>query len=68
MNLFQLNLILVMRVLISLYYLKHGVKLTSSRTEEHLAQSEQLFRDVIALIESQAFEPKVSPLCDWCGS
>jgi hypothetical protein len=26
-----------------------------------------LFLDVIRLIESEKFEPNLSPLCDWCG-
>ncbi|OGI23478.1 MAG: hypothetical protein A3E91_01680 [Candidatus Moranbacteria bacterium RIFCSPHIGHO2_12_FULL_40_10] len=55
------------KVKVSLYYLKHGVKLTSARTSEQLRQSEQLFLDAIKIIESGKFEPAVSPLCDWCG-
>lgn len=55
------------KVKVSLYYLKHGVKLTSARTLEQLRQSEQLFLDTIKIIESGKFEPVVSPLCDWCG-
>ncbi|TAK96988.1 PD-(D/E)XK nuclease family protein [Patescibacteria group bacterium] len=52
---------------VSLYYLKHGVKLTATRTAEQLQQSEQLFLDVIKLVEGSNFEPRISPLCDWCG-
>ena len=55
------------RIKVSLYYLKHGVKLSSIRTLEHLEQSKQLFLDTIKIIESGKFEPVVSPLCDWCG-
>lgn len=55
------------KIKVSLYYLKHGVKLTATRTEEHLQKSEQLFLDTIKLIESGKFEPVISPLCDWCG-
>jgi len=55
------------KIKVSLYYLKHGVKLSAFRTPEQLQQSEQLFLDIIKLIESGEFSPHVSPLCDWCG-
>jgi len=55
------------KIKVSLYYLKHGVKLSSIRTSEQLQKSEQLFLDTIKLIESGKFEPAMSPLCDWCG-
>jgi len=55
------------KIKVSLYYLKHGAKLSSTRTLEQLEKSEQLFLDVIKLIESGKFEPAISPLCDWCG-
>jgi putative RecB family exonuclease len=52
---------------VSLYFLKHGVKLSATRTIEQLKQGEQVFLDTIKLIESGQFEPIVSPLCEWCG-
>jgi RecB family exonuclease len=52
---------------VSLYYLKHGVKLSATRTLEQLKKSEQLFLDTIKIIESGEFPPIISPLCDWCG-
>jgi len=55
------------KIKVSLYYLKHGVKLSSTRTAEHLEESKQLFLDTIKIIETGKFEPVVSPLCDWCG-
>ncbi|MFA6973699.1 MAG: PD-(D/E)XK nuclease family protein [Parcubacteria group bacterium] len=55
------------KIKVSLYYLKHGVKLSSTRTLEQLQKSEQTFLDVIKLIESGKFEPLITPLCDWCG-
>ena len=55
------------KIKVSLYYLKHGVKLSATRTLEQLRQSEQLFLDTIKLIESEEFKPIVTPLCDWCG-
>lgn len=55
------------KIAVSLYFLKHGVKLSSRRTLEQLQKSEQLFLDVIKSIEEKKFEPTISPLCDWCG-
>lgn len=55
------------KIKVSLYYLKHGVKLSSTRTLEQLKNSEQLFLDTIKIIESSNFQPAMSPLCDWCG-
>lgn len=55
------------KIAVSLYFLKHGVKLSSRRTKEQLQKSEQLFLDIIKLIEEKKFEPTISPLCDWCG-
>jgi RecB family exonuclease len=52
---------------VSLYYLKHGVKLSATRTVEQLKKSEQLFLETIRLIEEGKFEPNMNPLCDWCG-
>ncbi|HEX8974859.1 MAG TPA: PD-(D/E)XK nuclease family protein [Patescibacteria group bacterium] len=55
------------KITVSLYYLKHGVKLSATRTREQLEKSKQLFLDVIKEIEAGKFEPNVTPLCDWCG-
>lgn len=55
------------KITVSLYYLKHGVKLSSKRTLEQLQKSETLFLDIIQLIEAGKFDPTLSPLCDWCG-
>lgn len=55
------------KITVSLYYLKHGVKLSSTRTKEQLENSKKLFLDVISAIEEGNFEPNVTPLCDWCG-
>ncbi|EKE11687.1 MAG: hypothetical protein ACD_15C00037G0016 [uncultured bacterium] len=52
---------------VSLYYLKHGVKLSATRTVEQLKKSEQLFLEAIQLIEQGKFEANMNPLCDWCG-
>ncbi|MFZ2226626.1 MAG: PD-(D/E)XK nuclease family protein [Candidatus Moraniibacteriota bacterium] len=52
---------------VSLYFLKHGVKLSATRTEEQLKENEAIFLETIKLIEEGNFEPTISPLCDWCG-
>lgn len=52
---------------VSLYFLKHGVKLSSTRTIEQLRAVDDLFLETIGEIESGHFEPRVNPLCDWCG-
>lgn len=52
---------------VSLYFLKHGVKLTSARTAEDLDRASERFTRVVAEIEKGKFEPMISGLCDWCG-
>jgi len=52
---------------VSLYFVKHGVKLSSTRTEEDLAKVDDLFVEAIRQIEAKEFEPHPSVLCDWCG-
>ena len=52
---------------VSLYFLKHGVKLSSSRTAKDLQRVDDLFLETIEEIEAGHFEPRVNPLCDWCG-
>lgn len=51
---------------VSLYFVKHGAKLTSTRTEEDLKNIENKFLEVIAKIGESEFQPIVNPLCDWC--
>ncbi len=51
---------------VSLYFVKHGAKLTSTRTEEDLKNIENKFLEVIEKIEENEFEPVINPLCDWC--
>ncbi|PIW93724.1 MAG: hypothetical protein COZ86_04870 [Candidatus Moranbacteria bacterium CG_4_8_14_3_um_filter_41_13] len=55
------------KITVSLYYVKHGVKLSSKRTQEQLDTLEKLFLEVIKSIEEEKFDPILSPLCDWCG-
>lgn len=55
------------KITVSLYFLKHGVKLSSTRTKEQLVALESNFLDAIKSIEEAKFDPILSPLCDWCG-
>lgn len=54
-------------ITVSLYYVKHGVKLSSTRTQDQLREVESTFLQVIGDIEAEHFEPILSALCDWCG-
>jgi len=55
------------KIKVSLYYLKHGVKLSSQRSLEQIQKSEELVLDLIDQIKKSRFEPAISGLCDWCG-
>lgn len=55
------------KITVSLYFLKHGVKLSSTRTREQLDLIERDFLGAIKSIEEEHFDPILSPLCDWCG-
>ena len=55
------------KIKVSLYFLKHGVKLSATRTEKQLEDSKTQFLETIKNINEKKFEPQVSPLCDWCG-
>ena len=41
---------------VSLYFLKHGVKLSAKRTEEQLKENEAVFLETIKLIEEGKFD------------
>ena len=55
------------KIKVSLYYLKHGVKLSSRRSLEQIRQSEQLITDLVEAIQKSKFDQVISGLCDWCG-
>jgi putative RecB family exonuclease len=55
------------KINVSLYYLKHGVKLSSQRTFSQVKESEAFVLDLIDQIGASKFEPILSGLCDWCG-
>jgi ATP-dependent helicase/DNAse subunit B len=54
-------------ITVSLYFLKHGVKLSAKRTMEDLARLDERVFEVIEHIQNEEFEPILSPLCDWRG-
>lgn len=54
-------------VILSLYFLKHGVKLSTVKTAELIEQGKQKIIDIINEIKQSDFPPRISPLCQWCG-
>lgn len=56
---------------LSLYFIKHGEKLTTLRDAKSLATTKMAVLDTIGEIEKNAaqnnFPPNPGPLCDWCG-
>jgi len=55
------------KVTVSLYFLRHGVKLSSTRTRAQLEELDADFLATIADIEAGKFGPNLNPLCDYCG-
>lgn len=60
------------KVKLSFYFLKHGEKLSSQRTEEQLNQTKKEIINIINDIEKRIknnfdFPPHPSGLCDYCG-
>lgn len=55
------------KIKVSLYFLKHGVKLSAKRTKDQLEESRNKFLETIQSIKEGKFEPQASALCDWCG-
>ncbi|OGZ46877.1 MAG: hypothetical protein A3J54_00255 [Candidatus Ryanbacteria bacterium RIFCSPHIGHO2_02_FULL_45_13b] len=58
-------------VVLSLYYVKHNEKITTSRKKEDTERIEQHILTTIRDIETRTvqndFPPQPSALCDWCG-
>ena len=57
---------------ITLYFLKHGEKISTFRSEEKLEDTKKFVLDTINEIEKKIknnyeFPPVPSPLCGWCG-
>ena len=54
------------KIKVSLYFVKHGVKLSSIRNKKQLDILEENFLEAIRNIENSSFKPILNPLCDWC--
>ena len=57
---------------LSFYFLKHGEKISSTRSDEQLKKTKKTIIKTINEIEERKannydFPPFPSPLCDWCG-
>lgn len=55
------------KIKLSLYFLKHGMKLSSFRTRGQLQDTKTQILDIVKQIEKQEFKPMPNALCDWCG-
>jgi len=60
------------QIKLSLYFLKHGEKLSTARTLEETATTKEgvltAIREIKKKLENkERFEPNPSPLCDWCA-
>lgn len=54
------------QVKLSLYFLKHGEKLSTTRSADELAKTKERILEIIDKIRTSAFAPQPNPLCDWC--
>jgi len=58
------------KIKLSLEFLRHGLRMSTTRTQTDLQKIDQ---DILAIIDqveaaekAQSFEPRLSALCDWC--
>ncbi len=58
------------KIKLSLFYLRHGLRLSTTRTPANLKQIEQdilkAITEVEKATENKNFEPRMNALCDWC--
>jgi RecB family exonuclease len=52
---------------LSLYFLKHGIKLSTFRTPEEIEKTKLNILKIVEEISKSNFPPMPSALCDWCG-
>lgn len=53
---------------LTLYYLKHDQKLTTTRRPDEVEEIKQELISTADKIEAETeFAPRLNPLCDWCG-
>jgi len=53
-------------VKLSLYYLRHGEKLSAFKNKQGMKETQDKIIDIINQIDQSKFEPKSNPLCNWC--
>jgi RecB family exonuclease len=53
-------------VKLTLYFLKHGERLSTTRTNQQLNETKERILSIIEAIKKSSFEPKPNVLCDWC--
>jgi len=51
---------------LSLYYLRHGEKLSTVRDSQQAKESQERILSLVSQIKESSFHPKVNPLCNWC--
>lgn len=54
-------------VKLSLYFLRHGEKISTAKSGEKLKETTEKILETIDNIKESKFAPHVNPLCDWCG-
>lgn len=52
---------------LSLYFLKHGEKISTSRDNQQINESKEIIVSLINQIKQSKFEPRQNPLCGWCS-
>jgi len=53
-------------VKLSLYFLRHGEKLSTIRTGQQIDESKERILSLIEQVKGSNFEPRANPLCNWC--
>lgn len=54
------------KVKLSLYFVKHGEKLSTIRSAGELKETKERILEIVDKIKVSAFAPQPNPLCDWC--
>lgn len=54
-------------VKLSLYFLRHGEKLSTVKNAEKIKETTEKVLEIIDKIKVSKFSPEINPLCDWCG-
>lgn len=55
------------KIKVSLYFLKHGEKISAFKTNDDIKNTRERIVKVIDDIKESDFKPKLNPLCNWCG-